>query len=582
VHLEQHLTIMFYNLKRAIVLVTITMLVSAPAFAYPIFYKCDANKQMTETLTGFELSNTLAPLLTGSTEQKRTTINALHDHLAKCQTQLKQIQTAAGISEKDIEEQFNSQLNLLNLGHSINQDSSVGSDELSQQIEKNAFEESACRNTIRNLPVSAFHNDKDNVLIYYPHAGPYSYVTGCKHDSGYLGYPDWIQWECNPIKHQIIKKIISNAIVGGVDPYFFLAISFLENQSQYIQDLYLDPIGIVSALGCNVKEVGSQEKHSFESFSTFYDVSSGVINDSKLAQKIVSSFDLNGISQSNGESYYCVDTSNTGVNIDSYIKEHPGQNQCCLKLPKKLTNQDQAAAAISEVRNQLLVKFAGNIQATQSTGKNDPAFRIQHFNGFSRLTGRGETVSPFRTGINLYKTPIYGYQGMDFVLNSFMSNPYINSLVDAAMKEVHSNYKSILCQDVPVPGVYQIDSDYYYEKFRDAPRLEGLKGKSWATMTAGEKQVMDQELSDNSVYFRWIKYFNLKEQLIGTRLKNLANNVTVQMVVDYYFKEIYQSRNTPSKASPNPWGDLKSDQLNLIIKNFNSDEGFKIYRGESY
>ena len=473
---------------------------SHAASAYPIFYKCDAKRHMSDVLTGNELAERLKSLMSLSPAEQAKLITSYCDGYKECETQLKQIVQLAKINQAVAEKIFAKELNELYAKapskpiHELDSKSF----ELRKKIEDGAFEVAACRNTISRLPIENFTKD-GKALVYYPHYTEYTYVTGCRN------YKDqWRDgWSCyNGNSVSTIQDAIKKSLSMGVDPYTFLAIGLMEGGSGGWQGLYLDPIGEMGVLGCT--EIKSDEGKAGDgklySYGNYHKILPGLIQNDQLAGDLKKY--LTSKSEAvPGTSYFCRNVSSA----DTQILEKSDPSQCCLKLGFAPTSM--SGRPVSDIEEALVVKFVGKTQFHQMNGKTDPAFRIQGFNGFSTLMGGAESVSNFRSGVNYYETPTYGYQGMDFILNSLVSNPWLKKEIEEQSKEMGVNSPSILCMDVAVPGTFQIDSDYYFKRHRDAPRMKSLQGRSWESMTSREKKVLNQEISDPEVKAKIIKKF---------------------------------------------------------------------------
>ena len=531
-------------------------LVATPSHAYPIYYKCDAKKQMTEVLTGPELMQKLRPLLALPKAQQSAALAEACGGFNECQNQLSQVLEATQIDKSIAERLYEDELKKLTSDKGV-QKLDETSFNYEKQIITAGFGESACRQTIEELPPDSFKGSRDNVFIYYPHFSQYTYATGCRpypnsSDAGSAsilaalaptrtGAQD-VFWQCDDNSASILEAAIRKAVIGGVDPYFVIAIGLMENGANGVGQLYLDPIGRETALGCTTHHADATTPGVLDSFHTYYKVDAGVVQNVSLSARLSKAMQALQPGQTGQpmqaaqaeKGYYCQDTSNQARGS---IHSSPDKNQCCVQvdLPNGALENPSNNLLLQAADGQLMMDFLRNTENSQLPGKTDPAFRMQHFNGFSRLMGGAEGVSVFRSGVNFFNTPAYGYQGMDFVLNSLVSNPYIRSLVDKITKETGSHYPSILCEDVAVPGTYQIDSDNYYKKNRDAPRLEILQGKSWSAMGPSEKHVMGGELADPPVKNLLEKHFGtLPTDFDSTTQTASGTKITFQMGVFEY------------------------------------------------
>ena len=544
------------------VTVVLSFFVPLSASAYPIFYKCDSKRQMTEVLTGDEIYKKLQPLMSQSAVEQTNLIESYCDGSQECEKQLSQIVKLAKISKEIAEKTLSDELNALDAQAPSQPIHEVDSKtfKLKKQIEAGAFNVAACRNTISKLPVEKFLSPH-GVVMFYPHYTEYTYVTGCRN------YGEGRGWMCSEYANDAgsIQDAIKKALSMGVDPYTFLAIGLMENGAAGWHYLYLDPIGKMGVIGCTETQIDGSKpgEKILKSFGTNHKIEPGIVQNPRLSDDL-KRYLTSQEEVDPGTSYFCRDLGTA----DAQIVNKADPSECCLKLgftPK--------GSSVDAIEKALIVKFVGRSQFKQMAGKTDPAFRIQGFNGFSRLMGGAEGVSAFRSGIDNYETPTYGYQGMDFILNSLVSNPWIKQEVERQSKEMGMSSPSILCMDVATPGTYQIDSDYYFKKYRDTPRMKALIGRSWASMHTPEKRVLSEELWEPIVRAQIIKKFGGMPKEMQDRFK-ISNppptaKVTMDQIVSYYFKEIYATRSTVSKASDLPWGDLPDEALQKIISEMN-------------
>jgi hypothetical protein len=439
---------------------------------------------MTEVLTGPEIKQKLKSILALPASQQKSAVSEYCRGALDCEKQLKQILDVAKIDADIAEAIFEKELKRL---YSLSPDEPLkpvdkASYSTRQKLESAAFRVSACRNTIEDLPADQFINN-DKVFIYYPHYNEYTYATGCSNSNAGI-------WQCEPVNKTIISGGISRALKAGVDPYFALAIGNLESGANGIGTLYLDPIGHFKAMGCKTKNSDSGNLYSF---GNRHEIQPGVVHDPNLEAHLIGAMDLDPEEANRGDkSYYCKHADSA----EGAVSDSPSDNECCVEVPVSAKRAEEKKFSIEDA---LIMEYVRKTQYSQIRGEKDPAFRLQHFNGFSHLMGGAEGVPVFRSGVDNFKNPNYGYQGMDFILNSLVSNPYIRSEVERISKTTTAKYESVLCQDVSVPGLYQVDSDTYYKKNRDSIRLESVKGREWETLSPREKKVLLGELAHPKV-----------------------------------------------------------------------------------
>ncbi|MFL5814009.1 MAG: hypothetical protein ACJ763_10570 [Bdellovibrionia bacterium] len=491
---------------------TASLIAMAPltAAAYPIFYKCDANRNLSEVLTGSELAQKLTKILALPDSQRQQAIETACAGLQDCERQLEQVAELAEIDRALTEKVFENELKKLTASQPASPIQKLSPEvfETQKMIQSTAFQVTACRNTIASLSTEKFatspHDDEGSIFIYYPYHSEYTYVTGCRpFEDGKLF--------CNPNQKKGIKTAIRNALLGGVDPYVYLALGLMEDGANGWRSLKLDPIGKMKAMSCReeASNLSDESTQKLWSYGNSHKIAPGVSRDASLSARLNRYLSGKGIEPGLGKSYFCRSTTGTTSEATSDILSAPPGNQCCLELgfdlnTLKLRNNPNIK---TEIENAFVADHLRNIQNKQLAGKTDPAFRLQQFNGFSRLMGGAEPVSTFRSGVNYYENPAYGYQAMDFIINSLATNPWIRTEIERQSKELQIAPPSILCMDVAVPGTFQIDSDSYFKKHHDAPRLKTIRGKSYASLTSREKNVLNQEMYDASVRNRIKKQF---------------------------------------------------------------------------
>lgn len=491
---------------------TASLIATVPlsAVAYPIFYKCDANRNLSEVLTGSELNQKLTKILAVSNGQQQLAIETACAGLEDCERQLEQVAELAKVDRALTEKIFEKELKKLAVSQPASPIQKLSPEvfETQKAIQSTAFQINACRNTIASLSTENFatsaKDDVGSIFIYYPYHSEYTYVTGCR------PFKDGKLF-CNPNQKAGIKTAIRNAILGGVDPYVYLALGLMEDGANGWRSLKLDPIGKMKAMGCReeASNLSDESTNKLWSYGNSHKIAPGVSRDASLSARLNRYLSGKGIEPGLGKSYFCRSTTGATSEATSDILSAPPANQCCLELgfdlnTLKLRNNPNIK---TEIENAFVAEHLRNIQNKQLAGKTDPAFRLQQFNGFSRLMGGAEPVSTFRSGVNYYEDPAYGYQAMDFILNSLATNPWIRAEIERQSTELQISPPSILCMDVAVPGTFQIDSDSYFKKHHDAPRLKTIRGKSYASLTKREKTVLNQEMYDATVRDKIRKQF---------------------------------------------------------------------------
>jgi hypothetical protein len=495
------------------------------AHAYPIFYKCDKDRLLSEVITGEELDKKLRIFLAENPTGRPRIAFELCQGNAQCSAQLQQIASLVEIDRSVTEALFAKELNALEESAPASPLHEVSSEsyELEKRIRASTFEVAACRNTMMDLSAEKFvlnAGSGDSALaIYFPYYSEYTYVTGCRRR-------DQI-WVCDPNRTKGIQDSIRKALLVGADPYTYLSIGLMEGGPNGWEQLYLDPIGQMAVMGCQETKgsVSTAGKDKLHSYGNYHKIQPGLVQMPGLSNRLSRFMKNQGAAVKEGKSYLCRNVTNAR----GKIRSKPSGEECCLELAmapdlEKGTSEDSptAGAFLRQVESGLTAEYVRQVQNSAMAGKNDPAFRLQKFNGYSRLMGGAESVSVFRAGVNYFEDPAYGYQAMDYIVNSLMSNPWIRGEVERQSKELGIRNPSILCMDVKVPGTFQIDSDHYFKKHRDSDRMKVLQGKTWASMSGREKKVLAEEMLSPQVAEKLTKKFGSVDMVVSAAPASVA------------------------------------------------------------
>ena len=449
---------------------------SFEGFAAPIVFQCNKNKNLTDIVFSPSLlkkqNQFVKQLLTSTTEAAVCDNNcSLACEKLKSQNLL--------IVEASLKKLLDSKKSEIVI--SVDSDAFNGFKK-SHQDQISQFQ---CENETLIDP-DQFINSGD-LTTFYPYQNNWMFLSGCKSMS---------LKSCQQTNWKSTKEKIREAVSMGMDPYVFLAKGYLENGISGAQDLYLDPVGAMDSIGCkgtpSNKEVPGVTLNSFD---TFYEFKPQVITNTKLTQKLENYLKLKNFEYEKKPAHLCRHI----LHANPTISESKIDGECCLKIPFTAQDSDEL---IETLEDALTIEQASKTIKSKFRNQTDPAYRIQRFNGFTDLMGAAEPVPAFRAGINFFKTPAYGYQGMDFLLNSLMINPAIQKEVELA-KKAYGDYQSLLCMD-RTEGQYAIDSEKYFELHKNSPRMEVIAGKLAADpnykLTERETKVMRIELDNTNVF----------------------------------------------------------------------------------
>jgi hypothetical protein len=453
------------------------LLLCGHANAYPVFFHCDKNGLTSEIESSKELSDSLQEMKGLSTEEMDDLAQEYCKGSEECLARLKQAGILSKLSYEIVFKYYQDELLKLN-PEAPALEVPGASVELLKKL-KSMKELIACRKAQQNIssPTSG------KLQLYYPFNSNYMFATGCRNLSSE---------NCMNYSQENVREVVKRSILAGVDPYLFMALSMQEQGVQMSPEgLYLDPIGIIKSIGCDGKSTKSNP-NAFASYGTYYSVKNGVLKRPDVTKYFETYFaDKPGMTKK--KSFLCNDTKDS-EKVE--VSEKPSATGCCLEIPY---------AVEADTASRHLVPFY--IKDMQSKaipyGQNDPAFTVQLYNGFSNLMGGAEGVSVFRSGLNFFKEPSYGYQGMDFIVNSLMVNKDLKALVKEEQQKLGQKSPSILCKGKS-EGYYALDSDYYFNKHKNAKRMGIIldkyrQGKGYESLTDREKRVFDRELGSLEV-----------------------------------------------------------------------------------
>lgn len=451
------------------------------SFAYPMLFTCEDHK--IKRADQYSPEDTFNNILRMNKETQTEYFQSLCHSGSDCIDRLKLIADFSKSNFKAAYELFEYELQKLKLqsGQLIDENP------LFKEIAgfKNKITEvMACQETMTKLNPDDYIWEDNYLLASYPFHTNYMYVTGCNSVNGK---------DCHPIAKSNLDSTIERALLMDTDPYLIMALTLMEEGTS-MGSLYLDPIGLVDAIGCKGKQVANHEANAFESYGTKYIINAEIVSNKKLQNNIQKYLTHESISFEPGTDKFCMPLDGNG---EPEVVATPQENSCCLELGVKFDQENESAS--SSIKDALRYEFIRKRLSSNFRGRSEPEFKIQRFNGYTELMGAAEGVQAWRMGLNFYEDPQYGYQSMDFILNSLMFNPYIRAKVDAA---TDSNWKSIICLGRE-DGTYFYDSNHYFEKVRDSKRLTSIyekfkNGNSYNDLTQREQHTFFRELFETS------------------------------------------------------------------------------------
>lgn len=471
-------------MKNTLAILLLT-LISSNAFAYPLFFKCDANGAVSNILQPAELVTQLRALADASLARPNQTARRAADEACSSAqnciqdlVRLTELTRQAGeLNRDEIVRRVEAKARQLN-----EQIAAQGSIQISEsdQTEIAALNRAnvmsySCRAVVNELDSTNFIQGDKCIVGNFNHS-PYMYLSG-ERFSGVAGGEDR---KLDNVSCSQLDSAIDSAVAMGQDPYAALGISFMENGTD-VGGLYLDPIGLVGTMGCPANRVSAEVANKWEetagntfrtcvgtcsdqacndrcsanytrsapynlnSYDTFYRVNFAPITNNTLANRVrqyVEARSPNAFRQASG--FVCSSESSV------FFSETAVADQCCLAT-SYMPAEDSNGEVVQELAKSAFTfgSLRQYIQAPLTEALRRPgagenaARRLQRFNGYSDLMGGAEAVSAWRSGVNYNNTPAYGYQAMDFVYNSLMSNPMIVQKIEAAQRR-YGRTKSII------------------------------------------------------------------------------------------------------------------------------------------
>jgi hypothetical protein len=467
-----------------------------------------------------------------------------------------------------------------------------------------------CQEEKANLDPASLLREKcsdceEKVVLYYPYYNNYMYISGCD------GLKD--DEKCDHIlSSSAVKDSINKSLIMEADPYTTLAVGIMEKfnnsfETSITWEKTIPPrFWLSTAMGCHQKSAkdGVREIHNKKG---------EIVNKSllQLGTKI-RDYLINDYKKStkDGVSYFCYQQGAK----ESEVSDKPIPNSCCMELPFKTVwegSKEQIQSSLmfhnikTQIRSPLTCKKNGK-SANDNCQKGrwdrlyekDPAFNIQRFQGYSKLHGGDEPVNAWRSGVNHFKTPVYGYQIMDYLINTLYTNPLLNKMVKEAQEKLKlPPTKSLICAN-SAPGVYVLDSNYYFDQGRDAKRLStvfDVKDKDWSDLTRAQRRVMIAEFGDPLVRngkdnaSGLLSHFSGDEKDALSRLTQLNFSSIISLSQDVwrnevesqgqyqlfnkakkiYFDKYHDARESRGKASNYPWARMDNEQFEKLIKKLN-------------
>lgn len=583
----------------------IILLLPSTAFAYPIFFKCSPDGRLSDQITPREMSGRLQSMVTRlrslSETARENEITDLCDGGNVCMNELRQLMTMAQVGGQVTEEIIQAELSRVseaaraaatNLQAITPMPAGIFESAAEyQRVVENVALSRECRvASTRMNPAQMELPDGACVLANFNHS-PYMYPSGTRDNGVESRTGDLQQGRPNC---QAIKDLVLGAISMDQDPYAAMAVSLMENGPE-VESLYLDPIGAVGAIGCPSTRA-TANNHNLDSYQTYYNVQYGVVPNARLGNRIRDYLTLKGSPAEAGTSFACAGGNEqhaiegtapegcSGSATASFCpRAVPGM--CCSQLPIAVSPEQAeiagTAITYSSLDGYISSPLAANLRGNDSADY--PARRIQRFNGYSDSMGGAEAVSAWRSGVNYNNTPAYGYQALDFVLNTLWNNPFVRAAVEEAEAQLNRESKSVLCQDRQA-GVYTMEHDHYFNKHANAPRMGTIQGRwnqnpSWSALATRHRNVMTGEIAAVCGQASRIasSEFCRMPGIVNGALQPAAENAALSRVVTEYFRTVHPQRRTVAMANQMDqhytWNEMNEAQFGSFLNAYTNAQG---------
>ncbi len=586
-------------MKRLLIALAVALLVPGLANAYPLFYTCSADGHLTDYVDAKDVQEQV--LMAVDSPETDAQITETCKNSIECFSVLKQAllltQRTAELANtvflrlvKQIEAR------MTDIMGEVLVDDSVPKTAKSLVIMADSINE--CRKAqIDQTPTKfVFHgheaSDSTNGLDLFIQHGvdnEYNFVSG-------IGKTDE---KNHKVDYDQVGTVIRQAVASNVDPYAALAVSFLEagKASPFTSDpkpafdamgcqkvaykptgkkdangkaLYTDKIatfseGDAAGIATMEQKLRASGQSFLYNFGTFY-ATKAQVTTSKASLNLAAELDRLKSAEGDpgtGPGFACVQTegafiadlsgnvtNNFGYSAEDGQVDLSMSTACCMKIPY------QSDRVFSLIANKELASHL-------SGSGNTPEKILQKFNGLG-VIGKTEQagVGAFRFGMSMSTQPQYGAQGMDFILNSFLGNPAIRSMIESAEKDYGKNPKSLMCAEKDA-GTYAVDSDRYTDMQKKMKRLNTIIGKNWTELSPSERLMAEREYSfvHDMIGVDNPNLTARQNAALQTAIRNYESQGSDAAKWAYYQSSIYPYRDTLGKTSMKTWSRFDDSQV---------------------
>lgn len=345
----------------------------------------------------------------------------------------------------------------------------------------------ACQQAIEAIPaestvlISKVRKFSNRLMIFYPYYNQFAYLSGYRRNANKVFF--------YPPVLKSAEKALFQSMQMGLDPQVAFAVSANETAGRLDKtESGVHTFHLMNVLACGKRSlertgvVGADGK-----LRTAYS-----FKDSQLSRKILAALEYPASAVGAGKSYLCAGKAGKATRLmeleESFQAEAaPDANaQCCLELPASVESMPSEVKDNAEdyFRRMFAFQYLKNqidtlrVPADKNQRMVAKAEIIERFLGMDHGilgSGAGFLIAPVRLGINTNKDPLYGYQAMDYITQSFSNHPF---LLEARLRFEATTGKQVpnfLCTGEK-SGPLEIESNEFTKRVYDSPRMTFLPG----------------------------------------------------------------------------------------------------------
>lgn len=345
----------------------------------------------------------------------------------------------------------------------------------------------ACQQTIEAIPadstvvVSKSKRFSNRLMIFYPYYNQFAYISGYRRNANTtFFYP--------PILKNV-EKALYQSLQMGLDPQVGFAVSANETPGRLDKtESGVHAFHLMNVLACGKRSLESTAVVGEDGkLRTAYS-----FKDSDLSSRILSALEYPATAIGSGKSYLCAGKTGKTTRLMELEQSFRAEAtpdataQCCLELPASVASMPEEVKKNAEDYFRRI--FAFQYLKNQIASLNSPANKNQRqvakaeiIERFLSLghgilgSGAGFLISPVRLGINTNKDPLYGYQAMDYITQSFSNHPYLRDAQTRLEGVTGKRVPNYLCVGEET-GPLEIETTDFTKRIYNSKRMTFLPG----------------------------------------------------------------------------------------------------------